>query len=301
MLIAGLATRQHGVVGRAQLTALGIGHGSIDHRVARQRLHPVHRGVYAVGHKLLSRQGRWMAALLSAGADAVLSHVTAAAVWGVLGLRSGPIHLTLPRCLHSRTGLVMHRAQLPTDEVTSENWLPVTTVPRTLLDLASVLDFRQLESAYNEAEVRRLTDPLSLPELVDRHPHSRGIANVRRLLADQTAGLNATRSQLERDFLSFRRDHDLPVPEVNAEIDLGDRRCVVDFMWSESGLIAELDSRSFHLTRRAFEDDRERDRRLTVAGWRVIRITWRQLHLEPGRLAADLDALLSVQTPSGRS
>ena len=131
-------------------------------------------------------------------------------------------------------------------------------------------------------------------DLVERHPHSRGVATTRRLLAEHTAGLTATRSQLERDFLAFHRHHDLPVPEVNAEIRLSDRTYFADFLWRGSRLIAELDSRSFHLTRRAFEDDRERDRRLAVAGWRVIRITGRQLHLEPDRLAGDLRALLAA-------
>jgi very-short-patch-repair endonuclease len=235
-----------------------------------------------------------MATLLSSGGDAALSYVTAAAAWAVLGLRSGPIHITVPRCLHSRPGLVVHHAHLPDDEVTVEDGLRVTTVPRTLFDLASVLDFRQLESACNEAEVRRLTDPLSLQDLVERHPHSRGVAHVRRLLTERTAGMSATRSQLERDFLAFRRDNHLPVPEVNAKIQLTDRTYFADFLWSESRLIAELDSRGFHLTTRAFEADRERDRLLAVAGWHVIRITWRQLHIDPDRLAADLHALLSA-------
>jgi very-short-patch-repair endonuclease len=190
-------------------------------------------------------------------------------------------------------GLVVHRAALPADEVTVHRGIPVTTVPRTILDLAAVADFRQVENASNEAEVRGLTDPLSLHELVDRHPHSRGVASVRRLLADHTAGLKATRSDLERDFLAFRRDHGLPPPEVNAEIVLGDRSYWVDLLWRNGRLIAELDSRSFHLTPRAFENDRERDRRLAVAGFRVIRITWRQLHVHPHALVADLRGLLA--------
>lgn len=137
-----------------------------------------------------------------------------------------------------------------------------------------MLDFRQLESACNEAEVRRLTDPLSL------HDWS-----------------NATHTVAA----AIRRDHGLPIPEVNAEIAPGDRTYFADFLWLESRLIAELDSRTFHLTPRAFEADRERDRGLAVAGLRVIRLTWRQLHREPQRLAADLHALLTAQPPNRRS
>ncbi len=280
--IAALAARQHGVVARRQLQALGIGRGAIDYRLQRGRLHLVHHGVYAVGHPVLSQFGRWMAAVLACGPGSALSHQDAAALRGIRANTRSRIDVTVPRRLQPRPGIHPHRAVLPPDEITTINGIPTTTVPRTLLDLAAVLPRQAVHRAVAEAEVLRLADPLSLATLLDRHPRARGITKLR----DHDPAL--TRSELEARFLAFLDAAALPRPSVNSRFE----GLEVDFAWPARRLIVELDGYAFHATRRAFERDRARDRRLQSRGWRVIRITWRQLHDDRRSLAAELRALL---------
>jgi hypothetical protein len=163
--IAALAGRQHGVLARSQLVDAGLSGDMIDRRIACGRLHPMYRGVYAVGHRLVSREGRWMAAVLAGGERAVLSHRSAAELWGLMRPTSGRPEVTLPRSRHRRrtVGIVWHSSPLPSDEVVAVSGIPVTAVPRTLLDLASVLDRRGLERAMNEAELRESADALPCP------------------------------------------------------------------------------------------------------------------------------------------
>src|SRR2546423_11940748 len=181
-VIARLAARQHGVVARWQLLAGRLGRRAIDHRVERGRLHEVHRGVYAVGHQALSQRGRWMAAVLAAGPGAVLSHRAASGLWGVR--RSNALEITAPG-RRRRPGIVTHEALLPRDEVTTRAGIPVTTISRTIFDLAAVASFHDVEAAANQAHYHRLTDTLSLAALVARYPHRRGNATIRRLLQEQ--------------------------------------------------------------------------------------------------------------------
>lgn len=284
--IAALAARQHGIVARTQLVAIGLGRGAIDRRLACGRLHPLHRGVYAVGHRAISRHGRWMAAVLAAGPGAVLSHHSAGALWGVRATTRTRIDVTTPRTLRARSGIRPHCAVLPPDEITTTDGIPTTTPARTILDLAGVLDRRQLERALNETEVLRLTSPTPLNTLIDRHPATRGTTNLRILSLNARS---ATRSELEARFLAFLDSHDLPHPETNVLIE----GIEVDAAWRAQRVIVELDGYAFHGTRAAFESDRARDRRLTAKRWRVIRITWRDLHERPDELAAEIRALLS--------
>jgi very-short-patch-repair endonuclease len=290
--MAGLADRQHGVVGRAQLLDLGIGSRAIEHRLEKGRLHPIHRGVYAVGHPRLSRDARWMAAVLAAGCGAALSHRSAGALWRLWPSARRLIEVTADRKVRSCRGIEPHRGRLPHDEVTIVGGIPATTVPRTLLDLAAVLPRHQVERAINEAEVQRLGDPVPLADLVARYPRRRGVAVVRAILEDGHIGSRITRSELEERFHAFLVRSGLPRPEVNANLRIGDRWIECDFAWSAGSLIAELDGHAFHATAAAYERDRARDRALSVAGWRVVRITWRQLRDDPVALAADLRSLL---------
>ncbi|HEY3020607.1 MAG TPA: type IV toxin-antitoxin system AbiEi family antitoxin domain-containing protein, partial [Solirubrobacteraceae bacterium] len=179
--VAALAERQHGVAARWQLLALGIGAGAIKYRLASGRLHEIHRGVYAVGHRVLSMRGRWMAAVLAAGRGAVLSHRAAAALWGIRG--GTAVEVTSERHCR-RAGLLVHRATLPPDEVTTRAGIPVTTVARTLLDLAAVLPRHDVESAFHEAEYQQRTDLTSLDALVARYRGQRGTATIREILHD---------------------------------------------------------------------------------------------------------------------
>lgn len=172
--IAELAGRQHGVVGRRQLQELGMGREAIEVRLRAGRLHRLHRGVYAVGHKALSLESRWMAAVLACGPGAVLSHRSAAALWGIRDPSSRAIEVTSRAKSRSRGSIQRHFAMLPDDEVTTQLEIPVTTVPRTLFDLAAVSSVDAVEHALLESEYLRLHDRLSLPDLLDRYPGRRG-------------------------------------------------------------------------------------------------------------------------------
>jgi predicted transcriptional regulator of viral defense system len=292
--VARLARRQWGRVARRQLLSLGLSTDAIDYRLARSRLHIVYRGVYAVGHDTPTREANWMAAVLAGGEDAVLSFRDGGALWGVRPSARSQIEVTTPRRQHPRRGIQFHRSSLPTDEVTVKDGIPVTTVPRTLLDLATVLRPRQLERALNEAETMRLWDELSLLDLLRRYPRRAGSRAVRAVLAARNAGARIIRSDLEVAFLEFLDRFGFPGPELNATVEGFE----VDAVWREQRVVVELDSRTFHMTAAAFEADRERDRKLQAAGWRTIRITWRQLEDDAAQLGDDLWRLLGA-TPDG--
>jgi Transcriptional regulator, AbiEi antitoxin/Protein of unknown function (DUF559) len=288
--IAELAMRGHGVVSRAQLVALGLGRGAIEDRVARGSLHPVYRGVYAVGHELLSRHGRWMAAVLAAGPGAVLSHRSAAELWGIRTSARSAIEVIAPG-QRRRPGIEARRIVLSDDEVTVEDGIPTTNPARTLFDLAGVVTQQQLEHALNEAEIRRLASPLPLDALIARHPGRGGTAALRRVLEKhRQIGETVIRSDFETAFLAFTEEHGLPRPHMDEPLG----PYFPDAVWRDPRLVVELDSYDIHTTRQAFEADRARDRALMAAGYRTIRITWRQLRREPHQLAGQLRTLLTA-------
>jgi hypothetical protein len=290
---AELARRQYGRVSRAQLLELGFGADAIDHRIRSGRLHLVHRGVYAVGHGGVTQEGIWLAAVLAGGRDAALSWWSAGALWRVHG-HGGPMSdVTVPRKRRSRPSIRFHRAVLPADELTVHRGIPVTTPPRTILDLSADLRPRQIERAINEADAQRLWGPLSLDDLLARYPGHRGNRAVRRALAARCAGASVTRSELEEAFVEFVDERGLPRPELNAPLELGDTTIVVDALWRPERVAVELDGRAFHDIPVAFEDDRRRDRRLSARDWRPVRITWAQLIMERDEVEADLRRMLA--------
>lgn len=278
--VAALAARQHGVVSRAQLVALGTGRGAVAARIRAARLHRVHRGVYAVGHAVLGRDGRWLAAVLACGDGALLSHRSAGALWDLRPSESARIDVTVPRTtrVRSTSAVAVHRTTRPTKPATVRG-IPVTTPMRTLDDLAAVLPQRALERAVEQAETLRLLDVAAV-----RSPR------VRRLIA--THDFAPTRSDLEKAFLALCRRHGLPRPGVNTYV----AGFEVDFAWPEQRLIVETDSHRHHGTRAAFERDRARDARLTAQGWRVVRFTYRQLL--SGEAATVLIAILGGTAPA---
>jgi very-short-patch-repair endonuclease len=294
--IAALADRQYGAVARRQLIALGIGPRAIEHRLAKGRLHPLYRGVYAVGDRALPPEAAWMAGLLAAGPGAVLSHRSAAVVWRIVRRDGVLVEATTPVARRRRSGLILHTADLAPDEVTLHRGLPVTTVPRTLLDIAAVLPRRRLERALDEAEVLRLGDALPLRHLVERHAGRRGVETLRGLLDDAVIGSTATRSELEDRFRALVDEAGLPRPRVNHTVQVRGRLFELDCAWPSQRIAVELDGHVFHGTRSAFERDRARDRMLQAAGWRVIRITWRQLAQQPQAVVSDLVSLLAPDT-----
>jgi predicted transcriptional regulator of viral defense system len=296
-LIADLAERQHGVVGRRQLLAAGIGRGAIGTRLAAGRLHRLHRGVYAVGHRALTTRGRWMAAVLAAAPGAVLSHRSAASLWGIRRAAAATIEVTAADRRRARSGLRIHESPLPFDEITTRDRVPVTILPRTLLDLATCLDRPALERALEQAEATRITDSLSIDDLLERYTGRAGTSALRAILAAGRLGAGITRSELEDRFLAFLAAHELPRPAVNAGVWASGRWFECDCVWHSARLIVELDGRESHATTAAFERDRTRDRALTAAGWRVIRGTWRQLEDEAPILASALRSLLGGVIP----
>ena len=292
--LAELARRQHGVVARRQLGEAGFGRDAIAVRLRAGRLHRVHAGVYSVAPRpLLSRQGRWLAAVLASGADAVLSHHTAAALWGLGGYSDGSIHVTISHKSTSTKQIRRHLSLVPEDERAVEEGIPVTSVHRTMFDLAATVSVDQVVAMIKEAEYLNRWDRLSLPDLLDRYPGKRGSRKVRfalERLKEEPPGRK--RSKLEERFAPFLRRHHLPLPRFNEWILLGSKRYLVDCHWPGTNRIVELDGWQGHRTRSAFRDDRERDRRLTAAGYTVTHITWNQLDDEPEAIAADLRALL---------
>jgi very-short-patch-repair endonuclease len=287
--IATLAARQHGVASHAQLVALGVGNGAIKHRVALGRLHPLHRGVYAVGHRALRSEASWMAAVLAAGPGAALSYRSAAELWGMRNGARARIDVSVPRHRRSTARLEVHVVEMHDDEVTAEHGIPVTTPARTLLDLAAVVSPQHLKAAFDEAEVRRLTSPTSLDALVARYAGRRGTRAMRSVLDDHHEnGQTIPTSILERRLLALVDAHDLPRPKINRIGDHGE----LDATWPEHRLIVECDGFATHGTREAFERDRAKDRELQVAGWRVVRVTWRQLRDDGDTVMRQIAALL---------
>lgn len=286
--IAELARRQHGVVRRAQLRALGMGEGAIESRVKRGRLHRFHRGVYVVGYRRINRKGRWMAAVLASGSGACLSHRSAARLWQLMPPGDEWVEVTSPPPNQARRrGIVCHQGVVAVDERLVIDAIPVTSPFRTVFDLAAVLRLRELERVWHEAEVRGLRDRVSLPMLLERYPGRRGSRNLRTLLeAPEPVGL--TRNDFEEAFLALVDASGVRRPQMNADVALRGRFYEVDALWEEERVAVELDSRSVHGTKKRFESDRQRDRILVAEGWTTFHITWRQLQKEAEEIVADL-------------
>lgn len=284
--VAALAARQHGVVSRAQLASIGVRSGSISWWIETGRLHRVRRGVFAVGHAALRREGTWMAAVLACGDGAVLSHRDAAALWELRPTARPRVDVTVPRSRAAVAGVDLHRSRrLDTVDVTRRERIPVTTVARTVVDLADVLGERGLESVLERAEALRALDVRAVEDARARAPGRRGHARLERALSRPP---ELTRSELERRFLKLCADHGLPAPGVNRRI----AGLEVDFLWRDRALAAETDGWAHHRTRSAFERDRERDQRLAREGVRVLRFSYRQVERAPAEVAETLRAAL---------
>jgi predicted transcriptional regulator of viral defense system len=280
--LADLAARQHGLITRAQLREQGLTASAIESRLRRRRLHPVHTGVYALAYRSQTPHARMMAAVLACGRGAAVSHRSAAELWGFGPAWRGAVEVTAPGQRNPR-GIIAHRSLTLTAHVATLHQIPVTTVARTLIDLATVLDDARLGRAINDARIKRL---VRLGELAELAAHSRGRATAR--LSDLLGQNTPTRSVLEDRFLAFVQTHGLPRPEVNQRV-AGHE---VDALWREQRLVVELDGRAFHDGPATFERDRERDADLLAAGYRVLRITWRRLSTQGDREAGRLRALL---------
>jgi hypothetical protein len=289
--LAELATRQYGVASHGQLLELGFCVRWIERRLEEGRLCAIHRNVYAVGHSRISQRGRWWAAVLAYGPDALLSHRTAGVLWGIQRLRSGPVHVTAGcgrQGIRRREGIWIHRCKLAPEDRTIRDGLPVTTVARTLFDFAEITPFETLKRAAEEADRLKRLRLRELEAVCERGRGRRALKPVRRLLAELGAPIEG-RSPLEIRFAEFLREHGIPTPVQNVHV----LDHEVDALWPAAKLVVELDSWEHHGHRASFERDRARDLKLMLAGYRTIRITHRRLDREGGEIARQIRALLA--------
>jgi predicted transcriptional regulator of viral defense system len=290
-----MAAEQHGLVALWQLEALGINRATAHWRVEAGRLHRVHEGVYAVGYLPSTRERELMAAVLACGPEAVLSHRSAAELWGLRKSDGGPIDVTTPgRRGRSPQGIASHRNDMlaPADR-SSVRGIPCTTVARTLLDFAAVAPVWELRKALSEAEVLRILNHAGVRALIRRNRGRRGVARLRMVMDEIRPETKRTRSEMERGFLRLCERAGLPRPEVNVSLDVGGRWLKPDFLWREAGLILEADSRTYHDTDSAFQVDRKREQCFQLAGWEVSHCTWEQIFHEPAVLAKTISTLIA--------
>lgn len=290
--IAKLAERQRGLVTRAQLLDLGLTRAAIDHRMKSARLHALYRGVYTVGHGQPAEGARELGAVLACGPRAAASHRSAAWLWRLQSRPPEDAEVSVVgRDCRSRPGLRVHTlAALDRRDLRRLGGIPITSPARTILDLAAVVQGRKLEQAVAEAQARRLISRSEVLSLIARVGPRPGVKPLRSLLDAETSPV-LTRSEAEERFLALLRSADLPAPEVNAQL-LG--RYEVDFVWRDRRLVVEIDGFAYHGSRAAFERDRVRDADLVAAGFRVIRITWRQLLAAPASVVARVAAALAA-------
>jgi predicted transcriptional regulator of viral defense system len=296
--LAQLSRDQNGVFGLEQLRALGLSTSGIHSRVAAGRLHRIHHTVYSlVPKELLTRDGLYMAAVLACGQGAVLSHRSAAALHGLRDWGHTKIEVTVPRrSRRCHDGVKVHcSTTLTAKDVTEVSGIPTTTTPRTLLDLAEVITHRQLERAFDQAEI--IEAPLDVGAVLDqlaRNPTRAGAKRCRLVLETHYLGKTPTANENEEALLAITRPLGIPDPECNKflVLDDGGPPIKADFMWRDRRVIIETDGRKWHNTRQRFESDRVRDQRLTAAGWTVIRTTWRQMKYRPHELRPLLLKLL---------
>jgi hypothetical protein len=271
----------------------GLKIGAINSRVRAGRLHRLHRRVFAVGHPHLSPEARWLAAVLALGDGALLSHVSAAALWGLRPSASARIHVTVPTSAgHPHRGdIVVHRSRtIGAADGRKRDAIPVTSVARTLFDIAGMLAPGPLERAVEQSLLRRLFDLHAVNAVIAANKTRPGAATLANIVATIHHEPPLTRSNLEGLMRDLCDEHALPRPEVNAMVE-GEE---VDFFWRARRLIVETDGHESHGTRAAFERDRAKDARLTMLGYRVVRFTYKQLVYDPETVVRTLRALLAA-------
>jgi predicted transcriptional regulator of viral defense system len=258
--IAAVSGRQYGLITSAQLAAAGLTKGAISQRVRAGRLHPLYRGVYAVGHANLSQEAKWMAAVLAAGEGAALSHLAAAKHWNIWRRKVTGIDVLVPGNRRQRNGFTAHRCRnLDPRDVTRYRGIPITTVPRTLIDLAGTLTAPQLANVIHEAAFRNRFSEQATRTAMQR-AGGRALSTLHAALQAHASGSAGTRSDLEDQFLASVETE----PLVNTKIE-------VDFYWPDEKLVVEVDGPGHNRPRTRAEDE-QRDRALEAAGLTVVRI-----------------------------
>jgi hypothetical protein len=284
--ILDLARRQHGHVARWQLLALGVSQGLIAGRLASGAWVAVHAGVYAIGPRRNDPVSRAAAAVLAGGPDAVLSHASAASLWGFLPRWSFPLEVTT-KVKRSRPGITAHRCpSLQPRDITRQRGVPTTAPARTALDLAPQLTKKQLTRLVNDARLDGYLRQAALQDVVDRNRYHPG-TKLLRPFAESTT--NPTRSPFEDDFLAFIAKYNLPNPQINVYVNGRE----VDAYFPDHNVIVECDGREYHKNQDAFEDDRERDTENLKHGLITVRLTKKRLTHAPDYEAARLREILS--------
>ena len=283
--IAVCAARQHRVVSLEQLRAAGLGPNAVRHRLATGMLQRLWRGVFLVGPGRPDSLSLAMGAVLATSGNGVLSHRWGGWLWGFVERAQKPIDVTvLSGSRRGRPGILVHRAQ--SLDTTRKRGIPVTTPAQTCLDLAAVLDLRELERAVAQAQVKNVLRESQLHDVIARNPRRPGIAALKAILED---GPQYTTEKSERLMLQLLRDADLPRCETQARIG----PYIVDFYWPMHELIVEVEGYGPHGTRHAFEYDRRRQQHLTALGNRVMPVTWLQMNHEPIAVAARIAGALA--------
>lgn len=289
--LAELAERQHGIVSRPQLARLGYSGAAIDRAAEGGRLHPLHRGVYAVGHTDLSQEARCLAAVMSCGAGALLSHRSAAWLWGLRGPSPRRVEVTTPTRGKAKSDVWLHHSTiLEEPDRAAVDGVPVTAVPRTLLDLAACYRSRQLSGAIERAERLDLLDLGEIDRQLSRSGTHRGKTALRRAL-EIYRDPAFSRARSERLFLDLVKKARLPRPAINTFV-AGHE---IDAYWERERFAVEVDGWDAHRTRKAFEEDPVRQEELKLAGIDSLRITARRIEREPEAVAARLGRLLEMR------
>jgi very-short-patch-repair endonuclease/predicted transcriptional regulator of viral defense system len=292
--IVAFAQTRHGVITSAELRAFGLSQAAVTRRAREGRLFRLYRGVYSVGRPDLTAAGHRMAAVLACGPSALLSHRSSAAQHGLLDDHRKWCDVTVrgaPR--RPRRSIRVHSSTtLSVPETTTVDAVPCTSVARTLVDLGDREPPRLVERALDQAETHGVFDLAAVEDVLERVGPRRATGVLRRLLAELGEPALTDR-ELEELFLQLIRDAGLPAPAVNTWITGDGWAYKADFLWRAERLVVETDSRAFHTSRHAFEHDRLRDQRLTLAGYTVVRFTWRQVTGDPAGVAGTLAALLA--------
>jgi very-short-patch-repair endonuclease len=284
-----LAERQHGIVARSQLLRHGLSPGLVEARVDAGVLVTVYEGVFAVGHRKLSREAHWLAAVFASGPGALLSHGSAAKLWGI-GKGGDRVEVTRHSGGTTRTVIWVHQTRfLPDDHIAVQQGIPVTSVERTCLDMAARIGRRGLERMVVDADRARLLNWSQLRRVIEQGGGRKGVGRLNRVAREIDPRGRDTRSPLEVDFFALCRKAGLPQPEVNVFAE----GYLVDFLWPAERLVVETDGYAFHSDRTAFERDRERDLDLTAAGYEVSRLTYRMLARDPDGCARRIRTALN--------
>lgn len=291
-IIGALASRSHGVVTHAMLTSAGITQGEIKHRRASGALLTVHPCVYRVGHRACSPEATYLAAVWACGQRALLCGRAAAYLWGLIKANSPPpAEVVAPTERRVRGVRTRRSRSLSARDATTCRGVPVTTVARTVVDLASVLSLSDLGRAVHEAEVKYGMTPIQVEAALASHPTTKGARNLRVITrGDERISL----SKLESRFLELCTEAGLPLPQMNCRV--GTRR--VDCRWQVPPLTVELDGYRFHRSRHAWEQDRHREREARARGDDFRRYTYGDVFEDPRYMLAELRGLLIANRPA---